>query len=1514
MVGIGALGRLRLAAPGLSGAQIKAMQILGEGGQALQDTPLHEFENGVFELRNDSTKPGLFLIGGAQRALDLELMVQTMARPDLAWDKASAKLLDLGSGGEGAANWLRSNPELQAVLATQANLRQAFPEQGEAVEAWARWALARTLLILRPASLTGWSKKTLEPKGGVAKAWTRTDVRGREKVYTRVRGPQTLWVETKGPGALDLELRGVVREGAGSPIISVYAQGVVAATLQAPSKTAKFACEAGALDRRCPIQVDESGWLGQAARTRVALMGPKKGRVRIDVRGGEALLSIRQDRLRPRLGKDPLRRAARRSCRNLRDALEQDSVQSTIAALSAGCVSSQAASNRSQKSALETLCVQALPEAKGWIAKALTELGEKAAAQRCEPRELGPGATSQVATLARRFVQLRSGSDAAWSPSLRANYLRDFAQGTRWTRLSPEPGTLDPQSWIVGRVPEKAASGQAWSPGRSWSAIDAGKRYRVQAPEQDQSSLSRLDLAWEQEKAPTRVLIDQQPQRLDAARGRGTWLLAPGSHDLQVEAASASKLFATIQPGVSALTGPSSSSAVIKMWPLRAQGAAVPFVLPKGAAGLPIQVSLRAKGKAPYNHTGTLWLRDDQGTKLRIALTGKKLETQDALGLQGQGAVSGPLRFEALVSPNATRLWIEGAPELEEQLVVSMRYRGPERAASAKPESETEGQMSSTDPLAAQGMQGVGATQDPSNAFVPDATRESALDETSSAGSSSQEIAHARHLLAQRQWGPLRNLFVDWATQPSKLLMEHRAERLALLNEYRGYLNENRGKYKITEQDGFPSVMPATFLAEDQKLSPELARAQLKSAANALETSSGHSSALWAAYRFSDALQHEPEKFKELWPLAYGLMHVPGYQIDNPRLNALRSRSAKYSRWEPLDFAYKSAGFEHLEHSGPAKAQESLASIFDHDAGAFTIAAAQTRTLYFDVAQEDAVRLSGVCRSAKLQTQLPSLSVSLDDVAAQVYELDKGEGLELAWSLPAGAHTVSVQASPQSHCLLRFQRKSAGQEAWTTLAMPKKQRWFATGPEQPLSFHAQGPGVLALRSRALGETSTPARLLVKRSSEQGSTQHSFGLSSVQDREYALVRDPELVVHAEDEHFVILPEDKVYLVELQAPEREVLVRAKIRVPDEAGSVKLVKQDWAKQLSNELAPPKVSAETLAPVPRYTSGTRRIFRPTSSAWGSFDLAAQSGIERDTQFETIQSRLVSGLTGTYRRELWRERLWFRGRALVQSQRLAAPMFAGQVQLSAQGKTVPMRARVGGQVGVQPLLGRLPVAGRVWVDLEASLRNGYRKSTAWDLRPSLRLDGHMVGVDAVVLGPKDDAQLLNSSIYRKYVVHHPIALKPKLVWTYRDLRNARIDLGSDLWLNADFKSIDRTRAWLRFAGVYRRSSQRPSWWIYQGGYRWTYAMVDAHRRSAYMRHALQGQLQFAWQWARKRRLHLTLADTLLFSDQGYAGNEIRLNVGLRFDPLEAFRHSAPQERRFLSEIARRDWKVVGLR
>lgn len=1491
------LGRLRLQGAGLAGSKIRAVEALGTDAQALLDLRLEKLKSGAMELLNPSMQSRTYLIGGARRSLDLELTKQASVRPDLVWDQAVAQLLE-PAGPKGDQSWIRSSPELQGVLELSADLRKLFPKRRETIEAWSRWALAKTLLKLRPTSMTGWSKQALTPQGASLGTWTWEGQEGRDVTYTRVTGPQTLWVNAKGPGALQLELRALVGAGETAPELSVHAQGVFSDAMQASLSEAKFGCEDKAAHRRCPVQVDDSGLLGVAERRRIALPGAGQTRVRIDVKGGEGLLALRQDRLRPRLGKDPLRRSSLRACDELRTALEEipakDPLASLLGALSAGCVTSPTALVKAQAASLESRCAQAKSPAKQVLSKALLQLGEPLVAQRCSEspnQEFGPQAGPSMATLATYFSQLRSDEDAAWSSSLRATFMQGYSQQSRWIRLRPEQEKVPSLSWIIDAKPAQDPSGELWQPAKSWTAIKSGQLYRIQAPlpQGAQPHLSRLDLAWDRAQPPTRVLIDQQPQRIDADTARGAWLLAPGAHQVQVEAAGEAKLFATIQPRQQASPG---TAKVLKMWPLGAQDEPLSFALPPGAAALPLQLTLRAKGSASPASGQFLWLRDDQGSKTRIALTGKAFELQDAVALAGQGAISTPLRLEATVSPNATRVWIEGDRKLREQFLVSLRYRGPRELLSTAPA-----------PVPADAPRPKTSPTPPatSNAFVEDPTR--------------QDIVHAKRLLAQKQWGPLRKIFVKWSNQPNKLLKEHRAERLALFNAYRGYIKENADAYKITRQDEFPAVMPASFLGENQTPLPKDASRSLQVAAKDLQRV-GQEQAIWAAYRFSASLQKEPEQGSKLWPLAYGLMNLPGYKIDNPRLNALRARSAKHSRWEPLNFAYKSAGYEHIERLGASKSasQQPLGTALEGEPGALSLAPSQTRTYQLEPTKAQDLRLSSFCRSTLGQSEHPSISVSLDDAAAQMYELDQGNGPELVWSVSSGAHTLSVQSSASSRCVVRLESKDAESQVWTTVSMPNKQRWFATGPHRPLSFHAQGPGVLALQTRALGDGSVPAKLLVTRSAEQGATQLRFGLSTVPDSEVLLSRDSKTVVNASSENFVILPEDEVYLVELRSPEREILVRAKSRVPDAPESVQLVKQDWAKTLGAQLSRAPSASASSFPFPVNSVGLRQSFEPASSRWGSFDLAMRSGIERDTQFETIQSRVVSGLFGTYRRELLADRLWLRGQLSAQSQRLAAPMFAGQIQLSGQAKRVPMRVRLGGQFGLQPVLGQLPASGRAWVEVEASLRNAYRRSTTWDLRPSLRLDGRMVGALAQELGPDDDAQLINSSIYRKYAVDHPLALKPKLVWTYRDLRNARVDLGSDLWLNSDFKGLDRTRAWLRFAGIYRRSTPRPSWWIYQAGYRWTYAFVDTHRRSAYMRHALQGQLRFAWQWAKKRRLHLTLADTLLFSDQGFAGNEIRLNLGLRFDPLEAFRHSAPQERRFLGEIARKDWTMVGLR
>lgn len=1494
LVRLSGLGRVRLQGTGVVEAGLSAQEVLGERGQARMTAPLHDVGTEALELRNVSVAPRLFLVGGAKRKLSLELLAQASVRPDLAWDKASAELLaGLAKGGK-EVEWLSQKPEVQGVLATRAHLASRFPGRRDAVDAWARWALAKSLLTLRPVSLTGWSKTALVPQGA-QETWTHKDQSGQEKVYTRVTGPRTLWVNTKGPGVLDIEFRALVGRESSAPTLSVHAQGLLVGELETSLTPAKFPCKDGAPHLRCPVKVDAQGMLGRVARRRVALLGDQATRVRIDVQGGGALLRLRQDRLRPRLGKDPLRRQSLLACSELKSELSALSPKTEIAillqALSAGCVGSPTGRKRAQVAALNLMCTRVQEPVNSWLARTLVLLGEPPAARRCAgaslERQTEPGTTpSTMAFLAGLYPALVADSVAAWSAGLRAQFLQDWRQRSRWIRLKPQQRGIPAQSWIVDAEPALGPSGEAWHPVRSWSAIESGEVYKIDALafDEHQPRLSRVDLAWTKANPPSRIMIDDQLQQLDPGRSRGSWLLSPGPHRIQVDAPKQAKLFATLAPRQS---DGAKRAREIKLWPLYAGGEPLSFELPTGAGTLPVRVTLRAKGATPKG-AQTLWLRDDRGTKIRIDLLGHPLAQQDALALDGPSQISVPLHFEAVLSSQATRVWLEGETAAPEQYFVSIHRRGPSLALDDEPVAPARQNVA----MKTDGRSGEQSSANP-------------------------EIAQAQRFLAQKQWGPLRNLLVQWSSQPASVLKKHRTERLALFNAYRGYLNENARAYKVVKQEKLPAVMSVPFLADRQRLSLQGASGKLQTAANGLETPTGIQDAVWAAYRFSDAAQDADAASNKLWPLAYGLMNLPGYQIDNPRLNALRARSAKHTRWQTLDFATQSSGFEHIERSGLSKAHlaDPLGSPLEQAPGAFAVVARQTRTLSVNNAALGELRLSAFCRSAVGQNEVPSISVSIDDAKAEVYELRSGKAMELQWSVEPGPHTLSVQGSPASRCVLRVQSKQVDQADWSTVAMPSKQRWFATGPKRALSFHAQGPGVLALQTRALGKVSSGrAQLLVKRSSKTSSAQLRLELPSLEDPEYSLSRDPKLTVNAAEQNFVVLPDDQVYLIELTSPEREVLVKAKVRVPDTPAAEPLVKQDWTKSLGAQLASDQAAGRRAVHFPVNQIGARRVFKPASSRLGSFDVAMQTGIERDTQFETIQSRMVSGVSATYRKALVDERLWLRGQALIQSQRLAAPMFAGQVQLSAQAKKAPIRARLFTQVGLQPVSGQAPVAGRAWVDVEASVRNAYRRSSTWDLRPSLRLDTRMIGAVAQELGTNDREQVLNSSIYRKYAVDHAVSLKPKLVWTYRDFRNARIDLGTDLWLNADFKGLDRTRAWLRFAGIYRRSSKRPSWWIYQAGYRWTYALVDAHRRNAYMRHAVQGQLRFAWQWAKKRRLHVTLADTLLFSEGGFAGNEIRLNLGVRFDPLEAFGHSAPHERRFLGEFARKDWKVVGLR
>lgn len=1516
-----------------SSAELRVRRVIGASVvQGLVEASPPSRENGQWNLVNVQLQPQLFLVSLSKPA-SLRFEKSLAMTPDRVWTQANENLW---------AAWdkrmplpsqeVLKNPEITHLFSTARGLRATFPHDAALIDAWHGWALSRALLRLRPDTLVGWEKREVLTTQHDGLHWTPPPRGLTAKTYERVKGPALFQLPVKGPGVLELEARRVFDPAQPSDTkISVLKRGRILADTIAPSKAALRPCKVhptgGTSVLRCDVEVDAQRLMGRATRLRIPIH-EKSEALSLKIGEGETLLHLRNLRLRPSLRAAPLRSQARGACKKARRLLARasKSASSVMRSLLSGCVEPSGAVVRGAGSSWMKLCrnshaaaacvqvtsalaTQAksdertrlltaactalrrqekdrgdLQHARGRLALQLLDADALEEAQACVSgqaktfddegflRVRGQFDADEAQFLLRRRYRActsAKGASDAWCKGL----YEQWAAQSGWRRASGLGSSSKAKSWLL--MPEQAVSakGAALGVTRSWSALLPNQDYQIRVPGAPDTpkKLTRVDLVWGGHVSAPRVVVDDQPQLLSLSGSRVSFLLSPGEHRVRVEGQAGLRVAATL--GRSENAGQSQALRTW-LWRLPVKGEPLGFELPPKAAQVPVRVLIRRKGPAasapqPFYR---IWLHDDQGSRRELRVYASQLALQPSTPLSGFGELSSALSFQLKLPDKVSRIWFEAEAEAEDLFLVSVQFREAsvlKPSVSAQPEKK---KLSlSTDP----------------------------------------ELAHARVLLDEKRWTELRGLFRRWAKSPSNEDLALERERLAVFRAYQLHLEARMGQYDALTSAESAAVIALPFLNEREEFSLDDARSQLKRALEAFDAEHPAEAAN-AAYRFSEA---KPPSNSSLWPVTFGLTHRFPYLIDNPRLNALRGRAARHSRWHTLKFASASYGHEHTQRipMNPTLPVGKERAPFAAESGFFLLHPSQTRSIEFELATSGELRLKSYCWSEGNFDE--PLAFSLDDASTQRIQAETNRMKTMSWALSGGSHQLTMATPSGLRCAFMLQTRDQSSSPWATLLVPLKQRWFAAGPSRPFLLHVQGPTTLALITRSLGQgDSAPIQLRVNTSKGNRMKFLPVSLNVSEDRGMRLSRDPTIRVNEAQETLVVLPQNEVYSVELSSETREVLVRARKRVTKEVALPQEENEAWSGVLESRSKPVKTAEGPPDGEPSFSDPRHRRFRGTQAppvpSRSSWELALRTGVDQETQYERIRARYTSGIRGSWRREWVAGRLWVLGRLGGQSQSWSLPMYEGLVQVGAQARKIPVRARVGAHLGVQPLAGQIPSAQRGWLEVETSLRDTYHKFESWDLRPSLRLNARFVGSKARTMAEGSIGKYLHSLIYRRYSDQHPWALLPKLVWSWRDLRDARVEVGADAWLNADFSSLDRTRAWMNLSAIKTQLSNRPSWWTFDFSYRWTYAFKDRHRSRTFMRHELSARLRWEWQWKQRRRLQVGLADRLLFSSGRFAGNELNLVVGLRFDPFEAMRHRAPWERRFASEFGRGDWRL----
>lgn len=1105
------------------------------------------------------------------------------------------------------------------------------------------------------------------------------------------------------------------------------------------------------------------------------------------------------------------------------------------------------------------------------------------------------------------------GAAMAWfeqkpaSLSLKRAYLRRKKEQSRLFAIAPTK-LEDARALYWFQPLDEATSTR--SSKQTWTQLAPNRRYTlVPEPTRDaQGQVMRLVIAPPppSPKRPAQLEVfvklgtTKHRLLLNGTQRQFHWILSPHHHQIEVLAPPETKILCDLSVQDQAkLALPRFAQR--KFWQRLPRSAPLRFDFGSSKTNAPRSIKLRVQvsDRPEYRQILPLHIEGNNGSSIGVWLHydpktidpsiqfGDFPRTSYPISIQ-LGALSSPSQFWIRTSPSAPKLALSFLrAQLRSPIPASTRSGIPKAQAIAPQ-------------LSAQGPGSLQEHLHRANFFFQQGQLSALRDELAWIASSEQKTLDAERsqllaLLRRVAQRSRRALFAFTDPQNCKHSIPSPSQR---------YCPETSGNIALRAQflDSKPATASPSKDQVEQALRQQAARLDLNNDESVAQALAAVSTYISEGNASNQSASNDA--------LVFGMLDQITKRINGSVLSAWKGKVARRTRWKSIEYASQSAGHEWLGRTDPTQTDPTLPTPWQDPAHTLILAEHQSQVLQLDRPRASRLKVQGSCRPTRPSSPSHSTSIHIKINRHQVHQLalKDHQVQDLSFPIAVGKTrlTLSIPHLGERTCMARVLEQDPIRLDWSPVDLRRKERWFVAKEQQAVTLHARGPGTLKLQVRSLNAAAQP--VIVNRLGPTGASLSTQVVPSTTfDPNARIQRASRPQSSTPVEHSLLMSHPGVYRFEVQSQGSEYLVRAKTRVAAQERSPKVrfrgVLRSLQERLSAGQPPIEVPIRPQPPRPHL-----RLDHKKKAVSGIWELQAGAGLFSDLEYDQPNSRWSTQLHGGWLGQLYPNRLWLKTQLSVGSEDRVMPAGRAQVQMYAANRRAWLRGQLQVQAASQYLhrfAHSYGVSGRI----ELSLRSLRAQPGNWDLLTDLRLSYRGFSKNTVDIAQGSIKNALHRYVYRSYVHDHPFSLRPRLQLVWRRFYDLRAYLGQDLWLNADLKSIDRTRAWLKVSGlVDRYRSKGRVFWSYDAGYRFSYVPTDLHRSSAFFRHELLLDLKAAFRLSPARLWEIAASSTVLTQSQQPASLRFLLSAKVAWDRLGPLRHRPVQLRRYPREINPSDW------
>lgn len=1136
------------------------------------------------------------------------------------------------------------------------------------------------------------------------------------------------------------------------------------------------------------------------------------------------------------------------------------------------------------------------------LAEGLSALGQSQAGAQClsHPPQISSTAYLKTSLKLQEPERIDGGDPwlataMAWfktqpaSLALKRAYLRRKQSRTRLIALKPiDPASKDPVRWLTARDPEGARPIR--QPG--WSEISPDQRYFITptpGPNRTAQVMRLLVARPGPATAATLRLGDKDDQIEVGERPRiYHWIISDQDHKLAVLAPQGTRILCD-QPLRSIDHTSIQHYAQRQYWAMDPGAAPLGFRLGQDPAPTSLKLRVQVSDRPEHRQTLPLTLRRSNGPTLGVWLHYDPKTIDPSLVLGDFARSSFPLTVQLGVLPADSQVWIAArkhAPRLavsiqQSRLSIPPRLHPPHLEQPSSATNQLEYQVQGPFSLKAR-------------------------------------IERAKAFLHAQDIGSLRDELEWMAKADARELGSQKTSLLSLLDAIS--LRNRRALFSIHDPEVDALALRAQFLDDPKhlaKLRPRQVEKALHDRARSLDRKleDATTQALLSISNYL-AVSEDDHQNRDHDPLVYGMLEKITERISGGILGAWKGALARKTRWKNIEYASQSAGHEWLDLSAPAQDAAPLFTPWPTPTHAFLVHEHQNKIVRLNRDHSTQLRIQGYCQPLRPagQKHPARLTISVDRRQRHQINLSNLKVAQYPLELAAGKHqlSLSVQHQADRQCALRILEKRPQQDAWSPVQLDRIQRWFVASPQAPVSLSARGPGTIKLQIRALDPRGTTQAVTIK---GQGPQSPSFStvlqLPFELDPSAHLSRALEQSSSKPVERTLLMSHPGVYRYQIQSSGPQYLVRASTRVPAKTRSAKQRLQGAISTLKERLSRQGPELTVARPPMRRTgsfpkAGIKKRMHPSSA--GVWQLQADTGLLSDLDYDELNTRRSSQLHAAWLGTLWPHRVWLKTQLSLGTENRVVPAARARAQVFAASQRAWLRGNLqlsGAGQYLHRMAYRFGFSGR----LEFSLRALLAQPSSWDLLSDLRFSYRGLSRSTKSIAEGSLQKALHRYVYRSYVRDHPFSLRPRIQLVWRRFYDIRAYLGQDLWLNADLKSLDRTRSWLKVSGLVTPfKTRRHLFWTYDTGYRLSIVPKDTHRSQAFLRNEFILDLKAALRVRPEHLWEVSLSSALISQSQQPVSARLMLGLRVSFDQAGPVTHRPIQQRRYPRELKTNDW------